>query len=94
MRRDRQLVAEFVQAYNYVHGSSFCIESWPEEDQRNTPAVEAIARDGTRLMAIEHTLAQPFVGERQDSAIFRRGPVHEWRNPEELRSPPQIAAKC
>jgi hypothetical protein len=72
MRLDKQLVVEFIQAYNYVHGSSFDIESWPEDEDRNTPAVEAIARDGNQLMAIEHTLAQPFVGERHDSAIFRR----------------------
>lgn len=72
MRRDKQLVLEFVQAYNLAHGTSFSIESWPEDEHRNTPAVEAIARDGNHLMAIEHTLAQPFVGERKDSAIFRR----------------------
>lgn len=72
MRRDRQLVVEFVQAYNFVHETAFSIESWPEDEHRNTPAVEAIARDGNRFMAIEHTLAQPFIGERKDSAIFRR----------------------
>jgi hypothetical protein len=72
MRRDRELVIEFVRAYNYAHGSSFKTESWPEDEHRNKPAVEAVARDGNRLMAIEHTLAQPFVDERRDSAIFMR----------------------
>jgi len=72
MRRDKQLVLEFVQAYNCAYGSSFSIESWPEDECRNTPAVEAIARQGNQRMAIEHTLAQPFVDEREDSAIFRR----------------------
>jgi len=72
MRRDKQLVLEFVQAFNCAYGSSFSIESWPEDECRNTPAVEAIARQGNQRMAIEHTLAQPFVDEREDSAIFRR----------------------
>jgi hypothetical protein len=77
VRRDRQLVIEFLGAYNCVHGSSFSVEFWPEEEQRNAPAVEALAPDGDRLMAVEHTLAQLFVGERRDSAIFRRvlGPI-------------------
>ena len=72
MGRDRQLVVEFVQAYNFGHKTAFSIESWPEDEHRNIPAVEAIARDGNRFMAIEHTLAQPFIGERKDSAILRR----------------------
>jgi hypothetical protein len=72
MRYDKQLVAAFVDAYNCANGHFFVIDSWPEDENRNSPAVEALARDGNQLMAIEHTLAQPFLGERQDSAVFRR----------------------
>jgi hypothetical protein len=72
MRHDRQLVMAFIDAYNCAHGCSFVVDSWPEDVNRNSPAVEALARDGNRLMAVEHTLAQPFVGEREDSAAFRR----------------------
>lgn len=72
MRRDQQLVLQFISAYNCACASSFSLDSWPEDTIRTQPAVEALARDGSRVMAIEHTLAQPFPGERKDSAIFRR----------------------
>ncbi|HVO80901.1 MAG TPA: hypothetical protein VMT28_09225, partial [Terriglobales bacterium] len=86
MRRDKQLVLEFVQAYNLARGTSFSVHSWPEDEDRRTPAVEALFRDASRVMAVEHTLAQPFVGERQDSAIFRRVVV-PFETDESLRVP-------
>jgi hypothetical protein len=50
MDRDqqKQLVIAFVEAYNLATGSSFRVESWPEDEHRNIPAVEVIASDHDR----------------------------------------------
>jgi len=71
VQRDKQLVQLFVGGYNGVMSSSYEIRSWPDVVERTAQAVEAIAVDdaGARL-AIEHTLLQPFVKERDDSQRF------------------------
>lgn len=47
--------------------------SWPDDENRQTPAVEAVAADGNGdTLAIEHTLIQPFEGERTDSDRFMK----------------------
>lgn len=54
------------------------IVRWPDEDDRQTPAVEAVASDASgRTVAIEHTLIQPFEGERIDTDRFMKvfGPL-------------------
>jgi len=69
---EKQLVQWFLDAYNHAHKENFRISSWPEDEDRNRPAVEALAENGRLSMAIEHTLVQPFQGERSDNAIFNR----------------------
>ena len=73
MQRDKQIVIHFLSVYNKSMGSKYQVEEWPDEAERSKQAVEAIAIDesGTRL-AIEHTLIQPFVGERKDAQPFLR----------------------
>jgi hypothetical protein len=68
VKRDQQLVTHFLSALNSQYGTSFRIVRWPDEDNRQTPAVEAVASDvGGETIAIEHTLIQPFEGERIDT---------------------------
>jgi len=71
MRRESKLVGLFLRGYNEANDENYQVMEWPDQDQRETPAVEAVAmnRCGMRL-AIEHTLAQPFVGEKDDSQPF------------------------
>jgi hypothetical protein len=70
--RDRKLVHHFLDTYNRARGKSFSVSSWPDDTNRNAPAVDAIATDGPLTMAIEHTLIQPFVDERHESDIFNQ----------------------
>jgi len=72
IKRDQELVIRFLDEYNRVNQDSFKVIEWPEQTERNRPAVEAIAinQAGTSL-AIEHTLLQPFVGEKDDTQRFR-----------------------
>jgi hypothetical protein len=73
MKRDQQLVSNFLLAFNQQYGASFKIVRWPDADNRQTPAVEAVASDvGGETIAIEHTLVQPFDGERKDTDRFMK----------------------
>lgn len=78
MKRDQQLVLLFLSAFNQHHGTSFQVVRRPDEENRQIPAVEAVAADdsGTTL-AFEHTLIEPFEGEKNDSNRFMRvfGPL-------------------
>lgn len=78
MKRDQQLVLHFLTAFNQHHDTSFQVVRRPDEENRPTPAVEAVAADddGTTL-AFEHTLIEPFGGEKDDSNRFMQvfGPL-------------------
>src|SRR5882762_450263 len=73
MRKDQQLVETFVCGYNRVVNGSFRICDWPDVTERRLPAVEAIAKDNqSRTLAVEHTLMQPYAGEKEDTNKFRQ----------------------
>ena len=72
MKRDQKLVSLFLEEYTKISGEAFQVKEWVDDAERNKPAVEAIAVNestGTSL-AIEHTLLQPFEGEKEDSHRF------------------------
>lgn len=78
MKRDQQLVVDFLSAYNRNGGTTFKVVSWPDEEDRNNQAVEAVAaNDVGETIAFEHTLVEPFEGERIDSDRFLKvfGPL-------------------
>jgi hypothetical protein len=73
MRRDQELVSLFLQAHNTELGSTYVVTSWPDQEDSTRQAVEAVAEDlNGSTIALEHTLLQPFVDERQDSTRFLR----------------------
>jgi len=71
MKRDQKLVALFLEKYNELTNDTFQVTVWEDENERNKPAVEAIAvNESGATVAIEHTLLEPFVGEREDTVRF------------------------
>jgi hypothetical protein len=71
MKRDQILVERFLWAYNSHYGTSFRVVRWPDEMNRKTAAVEAVAsNEFGETVAIEHTLIEPFEGEREDTDRF------------------------
>lgn len=73
MKRDQKLVSEFLSAYGRDSTTSFKVVRWPDDENRQTPAIEAVASDQQgHTIAIEHTLIQPFEGERTDTERFMR----------------------
>lgn len=72
MKRDQKLVSAFLDEYRKISGSTFEVQEWVDDQERNKPAVEAVAVEKTteESLAIEHTLLQPFVGEKEDTQRF------------------------
>lgn len=71
MNADKQLIALFVEEFNRWANSSYAIVSWPDVDTRDRKAVDALARDALGgELAIEHTLLQPFLGDKADIVPF------------------------
>jgi hypothetical protein len=73
LRPDKQLIELFLVGYNRVTGDGYAVSEWPDEMESTRPAVDAIAADAQgRTIAIEHTLVEPFLGEKNDTIVFRR----------------------
>src|SRR5688500_8752705 len=67
----KDVIERFLKRYNEYYSSSFCVTTWPDEFDRTGKSIDAIAEDGPTL-GIEHTLLQPFSGEKQDSDAFTK----------------------
>jgi hypothetical protein len=71
LHHDKRLISSFVAELNLWTGASYEVVSWPDVDTRDRQAVDAVARDVSgRELAIEHTLLQPFTGDRADTVPF------------------------
>ncbi len=69
--RDKRLIELFVEEFGVWAGTTYVIARWPDLETRDAKAVDAIARDsGGHDLAIEHTLLQPFAGDRADTVPF------------------------
>ncbi len=86
MDRDKRLIALFISDFNAWVKGSYKIAGWPDSEARDRKAVDALARDSHgRELAIEHTLLQPFTGERADAVRFLKlqrlsTDVRIWQN--------------
>ncbi len=68
MGRDKTLIEEFLRGYNQYFGTTFRVMKRPDELERQKQAVDCIAQnDDGETLAVEHTLIQPFVGEKDDA---------------------------
>jgi hypothetical protein len=69
--KDKDLIAGWLRLYNLLNKTNFLVIEWPDQQDRTQKAIDALCEDdsGNRL-AIEHTLIQPFVGEKEDNARF------------------------
>lgn len=72
MVTDKELIARFIVAYNEEFATNFIVREHPDSQQRNLKAIDALAVCGQQTLAIEHTLLQPFPGEREDANVFLR----------------------
>ena len=69
---DKYVIECWLRLHNRLMGASFVIIGWPDKDS-SKKNIDAICRDDSgSLIAIEHTLIQPFEGEKADTARFMR----------------------
>ena len=71
MKRDAKLIEFFLKGYGDLTGTRQVVKERPDETERQEPAIDAIAEDERKkTTAIEHTLVQPFEGQRADDQPF------------------------
>src|SRR5713226_7290908 len=81
-KREQELIARFLESYNEDRDSNYKIARWPDEEDSTAPAVDVVANDAkSGVLAIEHTILQPFVGEKNDSAILLKGIANLEKQP-------------
>lgn len=69
---DKDVIRHWVRLYNRLTGSSFQVKDWPDRDS-SKKNIDAMCCDNAgRTLAIEHTLIEPFEGERADKARFMK----------------------
>lgn len=67
---DKYIVERFLQDYNAEKSRAYVVLEWPDDNDRTGKAIDALAADGDDRLAIEHTILQPFVGEKKDASVF------------------------
>ena len=84
--RDEQVfIRLFVSAYENFAWAGSKIDAL---DERADGAIEAlITRADGQTMAIEHTLVEPFVGDKRDFAVFEQSMCRRIEEDESLRAP-------
>ena len=71
MRRDERLIDLFLRGYRDRAGNSYRLVERPDRAERGRPAIDCIAENGRRdRLAIEHTLVEPFEGQKADDQPF------------------------
>ncbi len=70
--RDKYVIESWLKLYSRLKGKTYKVIGWPDEDS-SKEAIDAICQDerGEKI-GIEHTLIQPFEGEKTDTARFAK----------------------
>jgi hypothetical protein len=71
-QRDKNVIEHWVRLYDRLTGASYAVKSWPDKDS-SKKNIDAMCCDlNGRTLAIEHTLIEPFAGEKNDASRFAR----------------------
>jgi hypothetical protein len=67
---DKTVIEHWLRLYNRLTDASFAVVDWPDSDS-SKKNIDAMCRDRNgRTLAIEHTLIEPFDGEKADADRF------------------------
>ena len=70
--RDKHVIECWLLLYNRLIGTSYVVVDWPDKDS-SRKNIDAMCRDNSgSALAVEHTLIQPFEGEKQDADRFMK----------------------
>jgi hypothetical protein len=68
--KDKRVIGHWLTLFNRLTGSSFRVTEWPDEDSSKQNIDARCVDDAGRVMALEHTLLEPFENEKADAARF------------------------
>jgi hypothetical protein len=67
---DKDVIKHWLRLRNRLTGGTYVVESWPDDDS-SKQNIDALCRDlEGRTLAIEHTLIEPYLGHKEDTARF------------------------
>jgi hypothetical protein len=67
---DKDRIELWLRAYNRLENETYVVESWPDDDS-SKKNIDALCRNAAgKTLAIEHTLIEPFPGNRADIDRF------------------------
>jgi hypothetical protein len=71
-QRDKNVIEHWLTLYNRLTDDSYRAEDWPDKDS-SKKNIDAMCRDSDgQTLALEHTLIEPFAGEKTDRDRFMR----------------------
>ena len=69
--KDKDVIESWLKIYSALNMATFRVVEWPDKRDSTRKAIDALCVDGCgNRLAVEHTLIQPFEGEKGDRAIF------------------------
>ena len=69
---DKDRIGFWLRLYNRLEGETYTVESWPDDDS-SKKNIDALCRNGDgRTLAVEHTLIEPYAGNKRTSTRFSR----------------------
>jgi len=83
---DKDVIEHWLRLYNRLTGSSFQVRDWPDKDSSKKNIDAMCGDDDGRTLAIEHTLIEPFEGEKADAVRFLRTLAPLENHPDLLQS--------
>jgi hypothetical protein len=67
---DKDRIGFWLRLYNRLEGETYAVESWPDDDS-SKKNIDALCRNGDgRTLAVEHTLIEPYAGNKADIDPF------------------------
>lgn len=70
--RDKRVIEHWLRLYNRLTGASYRVTAWPDTDSTRENVDAVCTDDRGHLLALEHTLIEPFQNEKADAARFMR----------------------
>lgn len=67
----QRVISEFVSYFAEAKGIPLKITKWPDEENRSTKDIDAVAEGNSTRIAIEHTTIDTVPQQREDSARFK-----------------------
>jgi len=70
MYNDKDRINFWLRLYNRLEGETYAVESWPDDDS-SKKNIDALCRNAAgRTLAVEHTLIEPYSGNKADIDPF------------------------